>query len=87
MKQLYKYNNKTVARKAFEAGETIIIVPNKTSPNNCWGIDLKIQKDMIANNIANQTFGSQGFDFTIDRYTQYNCNYESGYYVSYYVEV
>ena len=77
--------NKTQARKSFEAGETIIIVANKISPNNIWGLEMTIQKDKIANSIHNQTFEDQGFDFIVDRFAIYNCNYENGYYPSYYI--
>ena len=63
--------NKTQARKSFEAGETIIIVANKISPNNIWGLEMTIQKDEIANSIHNQTFEDQGFDFIVDRINRF----------------
>jgi len=33
MLNLYKYNNKKIARKAYNDGETIILYANKVAPN------------------------------------------------------
>ena len=77
---------KPKARKMFNNGETITIVPHKVNPKNVWGIGMAIQEDKVSNLIHNQTYGTHGFDWTVDRYTEYNCCYESGYYVAYYIE-
>lgn len=77
---------KARARKMFNNGETITIVPHKVRLNNVWGIGMTLQEDKISNLIHNQTYKTQGFDWAVDRYTVYNCNFENGYYVAYYIE-
>lgn len=77
---------KAKARKMFNNGETITIVPHKVSPNNVLGIGMNMQKDAVANTIHGQDYSIQGFDWWIDCYTTYNCNFENGYYVAYYIE-
>ena len=83
MKNLYKYNNKTVARKAYNDGETILVQTNKVSPHSVWMTPYAINKndDMMYN------FASTDFDTRVNSFEFHNCNYETGYYSSFYVDV
>ena len=74
---LYKYNNKKIAKKAYEAGETIILYANKVRPDNMW----------IAGYEINISHNPDDFDVLLANFEVYNCNYENGYYTSFYVEV
>jgi len=85
--ELYKLNNKAIARKMFNDGQKIKLYANKVNPHNIWIDAFEIQKDEIANSVINQTFDAQGFDFIVDRFEVYNCNYETGYYTAFYVDV
>jgi len=76
--------NKTLARKMFNDGKTIYILPCKIPLNNVWVQPYIINKT-IANSIYNQTFEVIGFDTIINNFELYNCNYESGYYATYYI--
>ena len=79
---LYKYNNKRLARKAYNDGETILVYTNKVSPTNMWIGAYEINK-------ADELGGlvSHDFDTRINSFEFHNCNYENGYYSSFYVEV
>lgn len=78
---------KAKARKMFNDGETITIVPHKVSPVKFEGfISMNIQKDAVAYTIHEQNYNIQGFDLWVDCYTAHTCNFKNGYYVAYYIE-
>lgn len=81
---LHKYNNKAIARKAYNAGETIILYANKVRPNNMWiqGHEISIESIKEAGGIA-----STDFDTIVNTFEYYNCRFETGYYTSFYVNV
>jgi len=83
-KNLYKYNNINVARKAYNEGEKIIMVANKVNPNNAWGLEHEMHKDDFKQEGG---LHSSDFDIRVNNFKYYNCNYESGYYCSFYVDV
>lgn len=82
-KQLYKYNNKAIARKAYNAGQEIIALPCKMQPHPVtiqhWGLELS-QADLIG-------MHTHDFDNRINRFTAQMCNYEIGNYCYYYTYV
>ena len=81
-----KIKSITTAKKLFEAGAKIRIVPNKINPNNIWGLCADIKK-MDSNSI--QTMDDvrycNDFNFIIDNFKHYNCNNETGLYCSLYL--
>lgn len=76
---------KAKARKLFNEGQAVTIIPHKVRTDNVWGIGMEIQKGVICNTIHNQTYCIQGFDWWLDCYITYNCNFENGYYCAYYI--
>jgi len=72
--------NKRQARKAFNEGKEIILVPCKVNPtNDIWGISYTTQKD-------NQDVKGVSFDKIVDLFEMYNCNNELGNYTAYYIK-
>lgn len=83
-KMLYKYNNKTQARKAYNDGETILVYTNKVRPNNPWISAYEINKQDGMNGII---VTSTDFDIRINNFEYHSCNSETGYYSSFYADV
>ena len=83
---MQKIKSITTAKKLFEAGAKIRIVPNKINPNNIWGLYADIKK-MDSNSI--QTMDDvrycNDFNFIIDNFKHYNCNNETGLYLHFYL--
>ena len=83
---MQKIKSITTAKKLFEAGAKIRIVPNKINPNNIWGLCADIKK-MDSNSI--QTMDDirycNDFNFIIDNFKHYNCNNETGNYLHFYL--
>lgn len=72
--------DKRVARRLFNAGQTIRIVPCKANLNHImWQGHLFNNKTEFDGEVAD-------FDEVVNSYTYYNCNYETGYYPAFYVE-
>lgn len=67
--------NVTSARKSFENGQTVYLLPNKVRLDNAWIKPFAIDD-------------SQGrtFDKVVNDYKYYNCNSETGNNVAYYIE-
>lgn len=79
----YKKVNKPTARKLYNNGLTIYLLPCKVSDTaltskNSWVSPVEISLFACAHS-ANK------FDRTVNEYEYYNCNAELGYYASYYV--
>ena len=72
MKRLYKRK----ARQAYEAGQTVTVVPCRMYPVGGWGMALPITK---------ADFPDESFDNRINNFAFYNCCYETGYYPAFYV--
>ena len=76
----FKKLNKTQARKLYNAGQTIMLVPCKVNPNNMWGIG------HYFSNAEGDGF-ERDFDKVVSYYSYYNCQYnELGKYCAYYIE-
>lgn len=67
--------NKSQARKAFNNGLELKIIPHKANPYSTWFEG--------ANYKNNNSFVS--FDELVNNITNYNCNSELGYYLAYYI--
>jgi hypothetical protein len=70
---------KRTARKLYDAGKTIYLHPCNMRFDNAW------QTPMPAN--RNQKTYDWTFDILCDDYKYYNCDYERGYYIRFYVKV
>ena len=83
---MQKIKSIRTAKKLFDKGSLIRIVPNKINPNNIWGLYADIKK-MDSNSI--QTMDDirycNDFNFIIDNYSYYNCNNETGLYLHFYL--
>ncbi len=78
---LYKYNNKSIARKAYNEGETVQLLANKLVLGDLWVDTFEISKENTNGLI------SSDFDTRVNNFEYHNCNFEMGYYTSFYVEV
>lgn len=67
----------TTARKLFDAGETVYILPNKVRLGNPWILPFAVNKN-----------NSQGHSLenVLDSYSYYNCNKETGNGIAFYKE-
>lgn len=66
--------NKTTARNLFNRGIEILACPCKIDPCNPWGLVFTLETTLTEN-----------FDTAVNNITYYNCNYETGYYLAYYI--
>lgn len=66
--------NKTKARKLFEQGKTIGLIPCKVSIECVYICMIYVRKDIDKN-----------FDDVVNRFEYYNCNNQVGRYASYYI--
>ena len=81
-----KIKSITTAKKLFEAGAKIRIVPNKISPNNIWGLyaDIKKMDSVPLESIYDINYYNN-FNHIINDFKYYNCNNETGLYCSFYL--
>lgn len=79
---MYIKVNKTKARNLFNQGKTVYIVPCKVrfDFNNMWIEPYEINKSKY------EYYDVDTFDIIINSFEYHNCNYELGYYASYYVQ-
>lgn len=68
---------KNKARKLFNEGHELIIIPCNCSPNGVWLKGFRICKTNLENS---------DFDRLINEFEYYNCNSELGRYTHYYIE-
>lgn len=71
---MYKRINKKAARKLYNSGVEILIIPCKCSPLAAWFTGITL------NNTG------RPFDVLVNEFIYYNCNYETGYYPAFYTE-
>jgi len=76
--QFGKYSrvDKRIARKLYNEGKDVFLVPRNMRPDNCWGLGMPINKSNW------NTVGT--FDTMVAEYAWYNCNNETGRYVAFY---
>ena len=71
--------SKQAARRMYEAGETVYLVPCRFVPGNCWGL-------MYDANYYNWN-KCEPFDTVVNAFEYYNCNRETGRYTAFYRKV
>ena len=70
--------NKPTARKMYNYGLTVNLLPCKVSTNSVWIRPFAINK-------FESEYSENKFDRTVNAFQYYNCNTETGYYPSFYV--
>ena len=68
---------KNTARKLFNEGHELTIIPCNCSPNGAWLTGFRICKTYLENS---------DFDRLINEFEYYNCNSELGRYTHFYIE-
>ena len=71
--------NKAQAKKRIAQGETVYMLPSNIRFDNSWITPLSINNDLL------NEYGMNLEQF-INEYAFYNCNYETGYHVAWYIE-
>ena len=71
-----KQVNKTLARKLFNEGMTVYILPSNMRVNNAWTRPLDINKEMY----------DMSFDKIVNSFEYYNCSNETGLYSHFLIE-
>ena len=73
--------NKSKARKLYNSGKTIAVLPSKMPVNNVWMNPMFMTKENIE---SNPHFDGSNFDQIINSYEYYNCNNQLGKVCAYY---
>ena len=83
---MQKIKSIRTAKKLFNQGFLIRVVPNKINPNNIWGLYADIKK-LDCNSIQemDDIRYCNDFNFIINNFKYYNCNNETGLYCSFYL--
>jgi hypothetical protein len=68
--------DKRKARRLFDEGKTILFVHCKLNPNSMWSVGIEATKNVSTD---------YDFDTFCNAVEFYNCSYETGYYLSYYL--
>jgi hypothetical protein len=77
MKRLFKPQ----ARKAYDNGTVVLMVPCRIIPNNTWGMTFTLdRKDREAQGKETD------FDKLAQEFAWYNCVHETGYYPAFYTQ-
>lgn len=69
--------SKTAAKKLYNAGKEVYMLPCKLNPEGMYFNPMGLQID--------EENGAK-FDSVVNAATYYNCNYETGYYMNFYKE-
>lgn len=69
--------NRKQARKQYNNGGTVYVLPCKTRFENAWILPLKMSRKLLLND---------EFDTVVNCYEYYNCNSETGKYAAFYTE-
>lgn len=80
----YKRINKPIARKMYNHGCHILLLPCKVNDSLVYDYPNQWIRPTVIN-ISKCTECSNKFDRTINEYEYYNCNAELGYYAHYFV--
>lgn len=72
-----KHINMTQARKLYNEGTSIYLLPSKAVPDSIWIFPVKISHDVQA---------QDDFDAKINAYHYYNCTAETGKRIHFYIE-
>ena len=83
---MQKIKSITTAKKLFEAGTKIRIVPHKINPNNVWGLYADIKKiDSVPLESIYDIKYYNDFNRIVNDFRYYNCSNETGLYCSFYL--
>lgn len=75
----YTRVNKAVARKAWNNGEQLLMVPARVRPDNMWGIGVIVET-------GSGSRPGESFDKFVNEFEYYNCSYnELGKYAAFYL--
>lgn len=75
------------ARAAFLSGDSVTICPHKLRPWGFWNPQFTIFRDDETHAWELQHYGARGvWDLLINSAIAYNCSYETGYYLAYYLQ-
>jgi hypothetical protein len=66
---------KSVAQKAFEKGQSVILCPVEMNPASPWGVSALVDKETAESD----------FERVVNAFEYYNCHAESGRYVKFFV--
>ena len=80
----YEQISKATARKLFNDGIDILIVPCKVNPINKWGIGAILSKKADYKSV--DTTMADYFQYEVNSMIYYTCNKQLGYYVSFYIK-
>ena len=81
-----KIKSITTAKKLFEAGAKIRMVPHKINPNNIWGLCADIKKiDSVPLEAIYNINHYNDFNRIINDFSYYNCSNETGLYLHFYL--
>ena len=82
----YKRINKPTARRMFNKGYSVQLLPCKVS-ENVFKVSKEYYIGVLPTEISLSTSSQEAnhFDRTVNEYEYYNCNAELGYYAHYYV--
>ena len=69
--------DKRQARNLYKQGVEIAMTPHKMRVNNPWCTTFYKELDIV---------NPKEFDSIVNSIEYYNCNYETGYYLAYYIE-
>lgn len=82
--------NKKVARRLYNEGHSVYVVPCKIYPSftGGWLAPIELNKSRIEEEYAGSPILIELYDFDsrVNNFEFYNCCYELGYYAAYYVE-
>lgn len=84
----YKRVNKSIARKMYNHGCSILLLPCKVSESALY--DSTSQNHWVRPftiNISECKHDANKFDRSVNEYEYYNCNAELGYYAHYFVSI
>lgn len=79
---MYKKVTKPIARKLFNEGVDIYLLPCKVSETSLTGKGFIISPCIISKSEE----GDNQFDRVVNYFEHYNCNNEMGYYAHYYIK-
>ena len=83
---MQKIKSIRTAKKLFEAGAKIRMVPHNINPSNIWGLyaDIKILNSARIQEMDDIRYCND-FNFIVTNYSYYNCNNETGLYLHFYL--
>jgi len=78
--------NKRQARQSFVAGHPVVLCPCKLAPFGGFRPSCMVQRTVQAPEQYTERMADECFDNIVKNFEWYNCNYETGYYPSYWIK-